>query len=479
MQGNGVDRAVLFTDGNVGTVTENWISGFNNGVTATLISFNDPSATAMIANNTIENCDNPIHASTGRVVIRGNRILYPFSWRAIECGRARATIEGNQILGSPTRSLGSGQTRTAAAKDNLVVLESIALDFCPEFTIRNNIIVGGGTGIWLNNEDDSSLAWPWGVVENNTCFGLERHGIGCNRPNVLVRNNIVASSGRFAAPVTAVKDSVRFGYNLLWDYLIPPDWDTTLTKDNLFAAPMFADTLDFLLQAYSPAIDAGDPSILDADGSRSDIGYTGGPGGFTYPYQDLPPAPPHGLTATPTDSTIALLWRGNHDADLNHYNLYRDTLPIALAGPALLYAVIATDSTYTDTSVAAGQTYYYRLTALDNHMNTSGLSSEVSVLASGISSGDPITPSAFVLYPNYPNPFNASTTIRYALDRPGRVELAVYDVLGRHVATLTDAVQGAGVHRVTWGADGVASGVYFIVLSANDRHMTRKALLLK
>jgi len=272
---------------------------------------------------------------------------------------------------------------------------------------------------------------------------------------------------------------VKFEYNLIWDYTYPPDWDTALTKDNVFAAPMFADTLDFLLQAYSPAINAGDPTILDADGSRSDIGYTGGPGGFTYTYLDLPPAPPHGLTATPTDSTIALLWRGNHESDLNHYNLYRDTLPIASASPALLYAVVAADSTYTDTSIAAGQTYYYRLTALDNHMNTSGLSSEVSVLASGISSGDPITPSAFVLYPNYPNPFNASTTIRYALDRPGRVELAVYDVLGRHVATLTDAVQGAGVHRVTWGADGVASGVYFIVLSANDRHMTHKALLLK
>ena len=70
--------------------------------------------------------------------------------------------------------------------------------------------------------------------------------------------------------------------------------------NDIVADPMFVkDTIpnaglyfDYHLQAYSPAIDAGDPKILDVDGSRSDIGLFGGPGGESYIYLDLPPKTP-------------------------------------------------------------------------------------------------------------------------------------------------------------------------------------------
>ena len=48
---------------------------------------------------------------------------------------------------------------------------------------------------------------------------------------------------------------------------------------------------------FSRLIDAGDPSILDKDGSRSDIGLYGGPFGESYKYIDLAPSPPLNLTA--------------------------------------------------------------------------------------------------------------------------------------------------------------------------------------
>ena len=78
-------------------------------------------------------------------------------------------------------------------------------------------------------------------------------------------------------------------------------------------------------------------------------------------------------------------------------------------------------------------------------------------------------PETFVLHVNYPNPFNPTTTIPYQIPVASRVTLAVYDVLGRRVATLVDAEQAAGRHQVGWRADRFASGVYFVRMVAEAR----------
>jgi hypothetical protein len=80
-------------------------------------------------------------------------------------------------------------------------------------------------------------------------------------------------------------------------------------------------------------------------------------------------------------------------------------------------------------------------------------------------------PDHFALENNYPNPFNPSTTIQYALPKQSRVTLRIYSILGTEVATLVDEVQDAKYYRVTWKGTNVngvsvASGVYFCRLSA-------------
>ena len=82
-------------------------------------------------------------------------------------------------------------------------------------------------------------------------------------------------------------------------------------------------------------------------------------------------------------------------------------------------------------------------------------------------------PANFVLEPNHPNPFNASTEIRYSLPGEHRIEFSVYDVLGRRVRNLVDATQPAGWHVVRWdGRDesgqDAASGLYIYVLEAGN-----------
>ncbi len=66
----------------------------------------------------------------------------------------------------------------------------------------------------------------------------------------------------------------------------------------------------------------------------------------------------------------------------------------------------------------------------------------------------------------FPNPFNSTVTIEYALTHEQNVTLAIYDLLGRQVETLLDERQGIGVHKIKWNADHFASGLYFARLSS-------------
>ena len=96
----------------------------------------------------------------------------------------------------------------------------------------------------------------------------------------------------------------------------------------------------------------------------------------------------------------------------------------------------------------------------------------------------PAVPEAFGLDACYPNPFNPSTTIRYALPEEAAVNLAVFNILGQQVRMLVSAAQGPGYHSVTWdGKDAygrpVSSGIYFYRLMSNEFVQTRKMIMLK
>lgn len=88
-------------------------------------------------------------------------------------------------------------------------------------------------------------------------------------------------------------------------------------------------------------------------------------------------------------------------------------------------------------------------------------------------------PLKFEMYPNYPNPFNASTTLEFQLPSPVGVNLSVYNVRGERVAILIDGPQPPGLHRVIWDASGLASGLYFYRLTAGNYSKLGKMILLK
>ena len=86
---------------------------------------------------------------------------------------------------------------------------------------------------------------------------------------------------------------------------------------------------------------------------------------------------------------------------------------------------------------------------------------------------------SFELFPNYPNPFNPSTTISFSLNKPSIVSLRVFDVTGRQVKSLVNEFKLSGTHFITWNASGLASGVYIVQLQTDKGLLTQKILLLK
>jgi hypothetical protein len=86
---------------------------------------------------------------------------------------------------------------------------------------------------------------------------------------------------------------------------------------------------------------------------------------------------------------------------------------------------------------------------------------------------------SFELAQNYPNPFNPSTGIRYQVPSVSDVQLEVFDMLGRKVATLVNERKSVGSHFVSFNASNLASGVYLYKLTAGTFSETKKMLLVK
>ncbi len=88
-------------------------------------------------------------------------------------------------------------------------------------------------------------------------------------------------------------------------------------------------------------------------------------------------------------------------------------------------------------------------------------------------------PGQFALQQNFPNPFNAQTTIRYNLEEASLVHIEIFNLLGQSIITLVAEYQPAGTHRVTWNAEDQSSGVYLYSLRAGQLVETKRMLLLK
>ncbi len=195
------------------------------------------------------------------------------------------------------------------------------------------------------------------------------------------------------------------------------------------------------------------------------------------------------FTAESGPSGVFLAWTAGLEINLVSYRIERRDLPDgsfeSLTSIPVTRAQDIRQSSnryvFTDTDVQPGSAYEYRLqsVALEGFPLTASPVTVRITLASSASD----TPSV-VLYPNAPNPFATSTSIRFELTEPARVTLTIYNLLGRKVRVLVDETHGPGRHTRIWnGRDGdgraVPSGVYFYRMTAGVVEEGGKMLLLR
>lgn len=171
---------------------------------------------------------------------------------------------------------------------------------------------------------------------------------------------------------------------------------------------------------------------------------------------------------------------GLNDGTIIGFNVYRSTG----ADYELVEFTGDTATTYVDSTVSVGTTYYYMIGAVHEW----GITSPSNVAAISpvvpVDSRESKLPDRYDLHANFPNPFNPVTTIRYDLKAEGVVSLNIYNLLGQKVRTLVESRQSAGFKTVDWdgrndAGQQVATGIYLYRLDAGDFVRTRKMLLIK
>ncbi|MCZ6820165.1 MAG: T9SS type A sorting domain-containing protein, partial [Calditrichaeota bacterium] len=140
------------------------------------------------------------------------------------------------------------------------------------------------------------------------------------------------------------------------------------------------------------------------------------------------------------------------------------------------------------TNIATDGSSYY-LTWLDDRRHETYLNlfmKKMGSLATSVATLDPILPPRFELFNAYPNPFNPSTTIQFAVPFQSKVTITLFDLLGREVTTLIDEEYKPGEYKLVFEAEGLASGIYFYRISSTttagpvkDFVQTKKLTLLK
>jgi len=193
----------------------------------------------------------------------------------------------------------------------------------------------------------------------------------------------------------------------------------------------------------------------------------------------FPPAAPVPISPVYTTGVPRLptyIWRSSPSATQYHLQVSPDTG----------FSSIVVDTTLQDTTVqvldtlAPNMTYNWRVSALNAGVEGQSLAAFF-VTGTGILGVEQRIgiPKHYSLSQNYPNPFNPTTIIQYDVPIRSQAVLAVYDVLGRKVATLVDGEKLPGHYQITFDASSLSSGVYFYRLDAGTYHDTKKLLLLK
>jgi hypothetical protein len=243
---------------------------------------------------------------------------------------------------------------------------------------------------------------------------------------------------------------------------LPSEWGVELI-DTATGTPV-----DLRSGSHSFELEAGDGTIADPDDARFDLRVT--PSSI--------PVELAGLRAQHTEEAVRLTWQTA--SETNNAGFYvqrkRDGARWQRLGFVESKANGGTTSEpkryrFRDAGLPyAADSLIYRLRQVDTD-GTVHFSDEITVRLDA--------PEQLALQPPIPNPVRRQATLRFETPKPMRVQVTVYDLLGRKMAMLVDGRLNAGRHTEQLSAASLAPGVYFVRLRAGDRSRTRKLTIVR
>ena len=180
------------------------------------------------------------------------------------------------------------------------------------------------------------------------------------------------------------------------------------------------------------------------------------------------PSPNNNSKNIAVDTT--LMWTSSSNAD--SYDIYLGT-----ENPPP-FVINQVETTYKPDGLETGTRYYWRIDGRNSNGTTEGSIWRFTVEGEKVTGLNSVQNETVVVH-NFPNPFNESTYIKYELESETQVELSVYNILGREIATLVNQQQTAGEHSILFDAKALENGIYIYILKTGLVEQRGKMLLMK
>jgi choice-of-anchor A domain-containing protein/uncharacterized repeat protein (TIGR01451 family) len=134
---------------------------------------------------------------------------------------------------------------------------------------------------------------------------------------------------------------------------------------------------------------------------------------------------------------------------------------IGMSGYGVSTVIVSSSNVYAGTKEGA----IYKIAENNSQVTAAETSNEI--------------PTTYQLAQNYPNPFNPTTTIQFSVPQTSRVMIRVFNSIGQEVAVLADQEFSTGVHKVSFDASRLASGMYIYQMIGKNLNISKKMMLLK
>jgi len=364
----------------------------------------------------------------------------------------------------------------------------------------NPVLEGGPYGSWdyyanggiVTFDSDTFHMWytGWDALKTNVCVGYATatNPYGKNWAKDTLHNPVLETvlgewdhPAIYCGSVAILNDNYYMFYEgggINWDAEIGLAKSNNKVEWERYSDPVFTKGQPGSWDSYW----VGRPSVL-LNNSVTQMWYTGGTdvgvGKIGYATGPAVPVELISFTATSQLGKVILNWSTATEINNLGFEIERKILQNQNAGEWIRIAFVEGHGTTTepreysypdDISTVQATSLVYRLKQMD-FLGTYEYSSEVTV--------ENPAPVDYVLYQNFPNPFNPSTTITFGIPIKTHLVLKVFNAVGEEVAQLYNGEKEAGRYSFEFSSVGLPSGVYFYQLKTENYVQMRKMILLR